>query len=89
VSQAVAIAGGTLPDTKKDRVRILRQAPGSFAKTEITVDLSAINKRTADDIELVANDIVDVPTAAGKRLLRSLLSAVVPAAGNLPVRVVH
>lgn len=89
VSQAVAFAGGTLPDTKKDRVRILRQAPGSFAKTEITVDLTAINKRTADDIELVANDIVDVPTSSGKRLLRSLLSAVVPAAGNLPVRVVH
>jgi polysaccharide export outer membrane protein len=89
VSQAVAIAGGTLPDSKKDRVRILRQAPGSFAKTEITVDLNAINKRTADDIELVANDIVDVPTSAGKRLLRSLISAVVPAAGNLPVRVVH
>jgi polysaccharide export outer membrane protein len=89
VSQAVAIAGGTLPDSKKDRVRILRQAPGSFAKTEITVDLNAINKRTADDIELVANDIVDVPTSTGKRLLRSLISAVVPAAGNLPVRVVH
>jgi polysaccharide export outer membrane protein len=89
VSQAVAIAGGTLPDSKKDRVRILRQAPGSFAKTEIMVDLNAINKRTADDVELVANDIVDVPTAAGKRLLRSLIGAVVPGVGNLPMRVVH
>jgi polysaccharide export outer membrane protein len=89
VSQAVAMAGGTMPDSKKDRVRILRQAPGSFAKTEIIVDLNAVNKRTTEDIELLANDIVDVPTASGKRLLRSLISAVVPSVGNLPVRVVH
>jgi hypothetical protein len=53
------------------------------------VDLNAINKRTAEDIELLANDIVDVPTAGGKRLFRSLISAVIPAVGNLPVRVVH
>jgi polysaccharide export outer membrane protein len=89
VSQAVAMAGGTMPDSKKDRVRILRQVPGSFAKTEIIVDLNAVNKRTTEDIELLANDIVDVPTASGKRLLRSLISAVVPSVGNLPVRVVH
>lgn len=89
VSQAVAMAGGAMADTKKDRIRILRQTPGSLAKTEITVDLNAINKLQANDIELMANDIVDVPTSTGRRLLRSLISAVAPAAANLPVRVVH
>jgi polysaccharide export outer membrane protein len=78
VSQAVAMAGGTMADAKKDRVRILRQLPGSPAKTEIVVDLDAISKRKADDIELKPNDIIDVPTSAGKRLFRGLLGAVAP-----------
>ena len=78
VSQAVAMAGGTMADAKKDRVRILRQLPGSPAKTEIVVDLDAISKRKADDIELKPNDIIDVPTSAGKRLFRGLIGAVAP-----------
>ena len=78
VSQAVAMAGGTMADAKKDRVRILRQLPGSPAKTEIVVNLDAISKRKADDIELKPNDIVEVPTSSGKRLFRGLIGAVAP-----------
>jgi len=89
LSQAVAMAGGTMPDSKKTGVRVLRQLPGDTNKTELTVDLEAISKRKADDIELLANDIVDVPTSAGKRIFRSLISAVAPAASSLPVRVIH
>ena len=88
ISRAIAMAGGTMPDTKSNRVRIVRQAPGSTSKTEIFVDLKAIDKRQAEDIALQANDIVDVPTSGGKRLLRSLVGAVVPAVGQLPVRVI-
>lgn len=89
LSQAIAMAGGTMPDSKKTSIRILRQLPNSPTKTEIVVDLEAISKRKADDVELQPNDIVDVPTAAGKRVLRSIISAIAPAAGSLPVRVVH
>lgn len=89
VSQAVAMAGGTMPDAKKGSIRILRQLPGSPTKTEIVIDLNAISKRKAEDVELKANDIVEVPTSSGKRILRSLLSAVVPGASNLPLRVVR
>ena len=78
VSQAIAIAGGTLADAKKDRVRILRQLTGSLTKTEIIVDLEAISKRKADDVELKANDIVEVPTSSGKRFFRGLISAIAP-----------
>lgn len=88
ISRAIAMVGGTLPDTKRDKIRIVRQAPGSTAKTEIFVDLKAIDRRQAQDIELIANDIVDVPTNSGKRLLKSFLGAVVPSVGQLPVRVV-
>jgi polysaccharide export outer membrane protein len=88
LSRAIAMCGGLLPDTKNERLRIVRQAPGETAKTELYVDLKAIEKRRADDVMLQAGDIVDVPTAGGKRLLRTLIGAVVPAVGQLPVRVI-
>jgi len=88
LSSAIAMAGGLKQDTKKDKIRIVRQEPGSTTKTEIIVDLSAIEKRRADDPILAANDIIDVPTSAGKSFLRSLFQGVVPGVGQLPVRVI-
>lgn len=88
VSRAIAMGGGLMPDTKTDRVRIVRQPPGSLAKTEIFVDLKAIDKRQAEDVVLQAGDIVDVPVSGGKRLLRSLIGAVVPSVAQLPMRVI-
>jgi polysaccharide export outer membrane protein len=88
LSRAIAMAGGTKPDSKKDKVRIVRQAPGSQVKQELIVDLSAIEKKKAEDIMLMPNDIVDVPTSAGKTLLRSLLGSVAPTVTQLPVRVI-
>lgn len=88
VSRAIAMSGGLMPDTKTDRVRIVRQPPGSMTKTEIYVDLKAIDKQRAEDVALQAGDIVDVPVSGGKRLLRSLLGAVVPSIAQLPTRVI-
>lgn len=88
LSQAIAMAGGLKQDSKKDKVRIVRQEPGSSVRKELVVDLSAIEKRSAEDIALKANDIVDVPTSAGKSFLRSLIGGVVPSVTQLPVRVV-
>jgi polysaccharide biosynthesis/export protein len=88
VSRAIAMVGGTLPDSKRDKVRIVRQPPGTSAKTEIFVDLKAIDKHQAEDVELLANDIVEVQTNSGKRLLKSFIGAVVPSVAQLPVRVV-
>jgi polysaccharide biosynthesis/export protein len=82
VSQAVAMAGGTMADAQKSRVHVLRQLPGDKSKTDIVVNLDAIRKREADDIELRANDIVEVPTSGGKRFLRGLLTAVAPGFTN-------
>ena len=88
VSRAIAMSGGFMPDTKKDKVRIIRQTPGSTTKTEIMVDLKAIEKKQAPDIALQPNDIVDVPTDGTKRTLRTFFSSFVPSIGQLPVRVV-
>jgi polysaccharide export outer membrane protein len=88
VTQAIAKAGGIMPDTKKDKVRIIRQFPGSATKTEVLVDLKAIEKKQANDPFLQPNDIIDVPASEGKKFVRSLLGAVAPGVGQLPVRVV-
>jgi hypothetical protein len=55
----------------------------------VFVDLRAVEKHQATDIVLQANDIIDVPTNSGKRLLKSFVGAVVPAMGQLPTRVVY
>jgi polysaccharide biosynthesis/export protein len=88
LSSAIAMAGGLKQDTKKDKIRIMRQEPGSTTKKEIIVDLGAIEKHRADDPVLEANDIIEVPTSAGKSFLRSLFQGVVPGVGQLPVRVI-
>ena len=88
LTRAIAMAGGLKQDTRKDKIRILRQEPGTTIRKEITVDLYAIEKKRSEDLALAPNDIIDVPTSAGKSFLRSLVQSVVPGVGQLPVRVV-
>jgi len=88
LTRAIAMAGGLKQDTSKDKIRVLRQEPGTATRKEIIVDLSAIEKKRSEDLALAPNDIIDVPTSAGKSFLRSLVQGVVPGVGQLPVRVV-
>jgi polysaccharide export outer membrane protein len=88
LTRAIAMAGGLRQDTRKDKIRVLRQEPGTTIRKEIVVDLSAIEKKRSEDLALAPNDIIDVPTSAGKSFLRSLIQGVGPSVGQLPVRVV-
>jgi polysaccharide export outer membrane protein len=88
ISRAVAMAGGVKQDSKKDKVRIVRQDPSTSTSKQILVDLSAIEKKQAEDIALMPNDIVDVPVSGGKSFMRTLLGTVAPSVAQLPVRVV-
>ncbi|HLO00351.1 MAG TPA: polysaccharide biosynthesis/export family protein [Pyrinomonadaceae bacterium] len=88
LSRAVAMAGGVKQDSKKDKVRIVRQEGDSTTRKEILVDLTAIEKKRAEDIALMPNDIIDVPTSGSKSFLRTLLGTVAPSVAQLPVRVV-
>jgi polysaccharide export outer membrane protein len=89
VSRAVAMAGGSLPDSKLDKVRILRQVSAEdTTKTELIVNLRAINRQQAEDVLLRENDIVEVPTASGKKFLRGLLNTISPTISRTAVRVV-
>jgi polysaccharide export outer membrane protein len=88
LSRAIAMAGGTKQDTKKDKVRVVRQEAGTNVKKEIIVDLTAIEKRSAEDIQLLPNDIVDVPASTGRSILRGLIGGGTQSLTQLPVRVV-
>jgi polysaccharide export outer membrane protein len=87
VSRAIAMAGGPLRDSKTDRIHIVRQQPNG-EKSEMYVNLSAIARKHAADVMLQPNDIVEVQESSGKSLIRSLLGAVAPSVGQLPVRVI-
>ena len=88
VSRAVAMSGGVLPYTKKDRVRIIRQSSGNAVQQEMIVDLNAIEKKQGEDVVLQPNDIVDVPVSGSKRFLGSLVGSVGPAVTQMPVRAI-
>jgi polysaccharide export outer membrane protein len=88
LSRAIAMAGGVRQDAKKDKIRVVRQEPGSTTKNEIIVNLSAIEKKRAEDIALMPNDIVEVQTSEGKALLRSLIGGAGASVSQLPIRVI-
>jgi polysaccharide export outer membrane protein len=88
LTQAIAMAGGVAKDSKKDKIRIVRQEPNSQTKKEIMVDLVAIEKKRAEDIALMPNDIVNVQTSETKSLLRSLIGGGAQSVTQLPIRVI-
>ena len=88
LSRAIAMAGGLKQDSRKDKIRIVRQESGSSAKKEMLVDLSAIEKKRAEDVALLPNDIIDVPSSSGKVLLRSILGSAGQSITQLPIRVI-
>jgi polysaccharide biosynthesis/export protein len=85
VSQAIAAAGGTLAATKKDKIEIRRQING--VKETVIVDLDKINKKQLDDILLLPNDIIDIPTSASKQLLTKIFQGFTQGIPNVVRRV--
>jgi polysaccharide biosynthesis/export protein len=90
VTKAIALAGGLKPDTAKDKIRIIRQNPGA-ADTEILVNLTAIEKKKAEDVVLLSNDIVMVPdsNSTAKNILRTMFSTLGVGLGNAPFTVIR
>lgn len=90
LSQAVAMAGGLAPESKSDKVRIVRQGSDG-TKNIFFADLKAIDKGQAKDIALQSNDIIDVSSSntGTRKIGKILLSSFFPALGQLPVRVIR
>jgi len=78
VLRAIALAGGTNRTAKLSDVRILRKGPNGM--TETAVQLKKILQAKAPDIPLQADDVLVVPTSAGKILAGRTLEAAMQAA---------
>ncbi len=78
VLQAVALAGGTTRTARLNGTRILRKGP--TGTTETPVALKKILQAKAPDLTLQANDILVVPSSAGKVLAGRALEAAMQAA---------
>jgi polysaccharide biosynthesis/export protein len=90
LTQAIVIAGGTLPDTRTDKVKIIRQASQGAPRTEIVVNLKTIAKQQEKEIMLQPNDVVEVPKASGASMvLKNALKSFLPMVTNLPMRVIY
>lgn len=91
LSRAVMMAGGLLPDTKAERVHIIRQPPGTTTPTDLYADLKAIEKKQIADITLQANDIVELPRATGAGpALKTIMRGMVPVlTQSLPMRIIY
>lgn len=89
LARAIALVGGTLPNSKKDKIRITRQIPGSVATTEFLVDMKASDKTKGEDFLLKGGDIVEVSTKTGlQNILKNLATSIVPMTSRLPVRII-
>ena len=85
VSQAIAMAGGTLRATKMSAVKIIRPRSGSMTQKDvIAVDLVAIQKQRAEDILLLPNDVIEVPTDEGKILRDKIFGALTGGLSSIP-----
>ncbi len=87
VLKAVALAGGTTRTAKLGGVKILRKGPGGMSETP--VELKKILQAKAPDLSLQADDILVVPSSAGKILAGRALEAAMQAATILSVAAVQ
>lgn len=79
VLKAVALAGGTTRTAKLSGAKILRKTPGG-GMVETPVELKKILQAKAPDLSLQADDILVVPSSAGKILAGRTLEAAMQAA---------
>jgi len=78
VLQAIALAGGTTRTAKLSAARIIRKGPSGISETPVA--LKKILEAKAPDLPMQADDILFVPTSAGKAFAGHTLQAALQAA---------
>lgn len=84
LTQAVAMAGGINTEGAKNRVRLIRQDGNSDNRTATVYNLEDINKRKIQDIDLLPNDIIEVPNSTLRLAARNLLGVSINMLNTLP-----
>ncbi len=77
VLEALSTAGGTLRTAATAKAKILRVVKGAPRRTELPINLKQIQNGKADDVQLVAGDILFVPGSDTKRITARAAEAAV------------
>ncbi len=72
LTQAIVLAEGLQSSAKKDKIRVIRQKPGSTDREEFVYSLSDIDKQRVNDPILLPNDIVAVSEDKVKSIMNSI-----------------
>lgn len=78
ISRAIAIAGGTLPNSQ-GKIRLIR-ATSTGGTREIVLDLKTVNTQMKEDLTLQPGDIVEVPFSTTKAILKAVFTSFASAA---------
>jgi polysaccharide export outer membrane protein len=73
LSEAIAMAGGILPQTDRDNIRIIRRDPDTQTNSAIVVNLKNVQRMEGHDPALQSGDIVEVPKSGTKIFLRAMM----------------
>lgn len=84
LTQAVALAGGVNMEGAAGRVRLVRGEPGKGERKETIYNLNDILKRKIQDVELIPNDIVEVPSSTMRAASRNILGVSIGMLSTLP-----
>ncbi|MGE0132681.1 MAG: polysaccharide biosynthesis/export family protein [Blastocatellales bacterium] len=84
LTQAVALAGGINMEGSSGRVRLVRGEPGKGERKETVYNLNDIHKRKIQDVALMPNDIVEVPSSTIRMASRSILGVSINMLTSLP-----
>ena len=82
--QALGIAGGFAPDAARNRVRIVRQDPGTKIHQEMVYNIEDIQRKKAEDIVLLPNDVVYAPSSIPKSMGRGILGVSINMLSTIP-----
>jgi polysaccharide export outer membrane protein len=87
LTQAIVLAAGLKPATRKDNIRVLRQKSGSVEREELVYDLSKIDKGASPDPFLEPNDIVAVSEDKTKSIINSIARSITGGVSNVFYRI--
>ena len=80
VLEALSTSGGALRTANASKSKILHAAAGGGPRTEVPIDLKKIQEGKANDVSLMAGDILFVPGSNSKRITaKAIETAVQPA----------
>jgi polysaccharide export outer membrane protein len=82
--QALGIAGGFQPDAARSRVRLIRLDPQTQVQQEFLYNIDDIQRRKAEDVVLLPNDVVHAPSSVPKSMGRGIMGVSINMLSTIP-----